>query len=287
MSMAAILRREIRAGRYRKGSTREFRLEDFGRVALKNSTGFPVGSLIPEWPLAPGAVLTPTGLRLDEGLSEEQVDEIEYQLYRLDVGISDARIAQRWAIGDFCARYGERRRIADFTGFTRGEIRKLVWVARNVPVRNRIAGVDWSYFEVIAPDPPDVQLAHLRKLVNAPSSMGLKWFRGYVKDQRGGRRAIEEPVKTEWDYQCPHCGFGWDGEKKPKWWVEWGERVLFGGFRTYSPIARHEAKPLLNPVPATVDLDQPKIEDRIDADTVEHDARPPAARRGKRPRRSS
>lgn len=108
-----------------------------------------------------GVRLTPTALRLPEGMDTEGWEQVGAALGRV-------RRATRWWIGDW-ATYGEGRGYGDLTavaervGLSAQTVWDCAWVSRQVEPSRRREDLSWSHHREVAPLPPDRQGAWLEK----------------------------------------------------------------------------------------------------------------------------
>ena len=96
-----------------------------------------------------GALYTKTGLRLPRGVRFDQYERLLETLAAIDEGIP-------WALGDAInygePEYGEKYAQAiQVTGLSYGRLSKLSYVARSFPYSDRIEGIPFSHYELLAP----------------------------------------------------------------------------------------------------------------------------------------
>lgn len=100
--------------------------------------------------------LTSVGLTVTGDLSFEDWMEMIQTLVRVDT-------ACQFAIGDALiwgeARYGEKYSQAmEWTGLSYQALANMVWVAKKVPLPNRVEGLSWTHHRVVASLDADDQL---------------------------------------------------------------------------------------------------------------------------------
>lgn len=136
--------------------------------------------------------LSPTGLELPEGLSEEEWIGIGGKLLSLERSVM-------WWIGDWWAygehRYGARTRLAAegaFGGYSFQTLRDAGWVARSFETSRRRDVVSWSHHREVSSLPVEEQ----EQALDAAEAGGWsqKDLRAAVKQQKNAIGAIPSPT---------------------------------------------------------------------------------------------
>lgn len=152
-----------------------------------------------------GVTVTPTGLRLPDGLAYKDWVELGDLLRKRRSNLERRLNWTLWALGDWLTHgeghYGERHAQAlDETDYAQGTIHNIASVAKRVPIDNRTGELSfWNHSEVAKLDPPD-QSALLQKAAKE----GLRKMEIREEANRIEREQFGKSATPVWD-ECPHC----------------------------------------------------------------------------------
>lgn len=160
-------------------------------------------------------VFSRVGLHIPNDLTLEACAELGCKLYRAGKYV-------QWCLADLAAfmakRYGQLKEFAEINELNYQYVANLAWVANAVEPSLRKEGVDWAFYEAIAPFPPKEQVVWLETAVT--EGISVAELRSRIRLSKGEKCALDRdgPATKSALKSCEDLCY-WLRTRPPDFWT--------------------------------------------------------------------